>query len=286
LIFKKCDGPRVALDTSGREHELERALIEAKRAWPTLSVDRQGFIAHLWRHAGDDPEVLAGLRVGDLYLAFACAAGEPAAVAAFDQQYVVRVPEFVRRIDARVEFADEVAQQLRHKLLTATDGQPPKILEYAGRGALGAWLSIAAQRTALTLQRGESSRQRLLEKATEGGLGPGADPELDYLKARFAADFKVAFRTALQALSERERLVLRLHLVDGLQHHQIATLYGVNTSTVTRWLQRTRENLLATAQSTLCARASVSASEFQSLANLVQSQLDLSLATFLRGSPG
>jgi hypothetical protein len=55
-------------------------------------------------------------------------------------------------------------------LLVGSDGEPPRIGEYAGRGALQGWLRISAVRVALRL-----SRKRVVDgQVAEGGGGMDA----------------------------------------------------------------------------------------------------------------
>ena len=64
-------------------------------------------------------------------------------------------------------------------------------------------------------------------------------------------------------------------------HDEIARVYQVNQSTVTRWLSKARVSILEETRRIVCARLQVAESEFDSLAELVESQLDLSLSRLL-----
>jgi hypothetical protein len=67
----------------------------ACRAWPGVRVAVDAFAAHLAALGIADVDAIAG---EDLYLALACGGGDPAAIAAFEEQ---RFPE-VRRALARL----------------------------------------------------------------------------------------------------------------------------------------------------------------------------------------
>jgi RNA polymerase sigma-70 factor (ECF subfamily) len=86
---------------------------------------------------------------------------------------------------------------------------------------------------------------------------------------------------ALAGLPDRERMVMRLHLVGGMSVEAIGKMYDVSQSTVSRWLAKARETIVKTAQALLHERLRVAPEEFQSLAALVVSQLDLSLSRVL-----
>jgi hypothetical protein len=74
---------------------------------------------------------------------------------------------------------------------------------------------------------------------------------------------------------------LRLQHVDGLNGEQIGGIYGVNRSTVSRWLASAHQDLLAGIRGLLMKRAGLTPSEFDSLARLVMSHLHVSARTLL-----
>jgi RNA polymerase sigma-70 factor len=110
---------------------------------------------------------------------------------------------------------------------------------------------------------------------------PTLGPELAHIKARYQPEFKEALEQALVTLSSQHRNVLRLQVVGGLSGEQIASLYRVTRSTVSRWLSAARSEVLAETQRLLQQRLRLSPAEFHSLAGVVQSQLDLSLSRVL-----
>lgn len=81
----------------------------------------------------------------------------------------------------------------------------------------------------------------------------------------------------------RERTVFRLHLLDGLSLDEIGRLYGVNKSSVSRWLGAVRAHLLDTARSELAAR--LAPGDLASLVRAFRENLDLSLTRLLRDPP-
>ncbi len=248
-------------------------LERGRRAWPTVAVDADAFAAHV-AELDDEGEPHA-----DVYLAFACGHGDAAALALFDQQILGEVGLYVRRIDPSPELADEVRQTLRERLLVARGAGRPRILDYAGRGALGAWVRISAVRAAMELRR-----QR-------GGHAPGAaaasptakalDPEATLMLARHQSEYQEALRGALGELSAKERNLLRMHFVDGLSVDRIGKAYRVHRATAARWIQSVRQQLLDETYRRLGGRLRLSASEFASLTAAVQSQLHLSLTGLL-----
>lgn len=269
-----------------------RALLHAgQQAWPAVPLTANDFVAHLAKHLATEhagplevgPGLLDKLNGKDLYLTCACVQSVPQALAAFESAYLAHVPAYVGHINRSPAFADEVCQVLRVNLLVGNDGEPPRIGEYAGRGALQGWLRISAVRVALRL-----SRKRVVDgQEAEGPDGiaalvePALGPELAHIKSRYQAEFKKALQEALAGLSGQQRNVLRLQLSGGLTGDQIAALYKVTRSTVARWLAAARSEVLVQTQRLLQQRLRLSPAEFQSLAGVVVSQLDLSLSRVL-----
>jgi RNA polymerase sigma-70 factor (ECF subfamily) len=111
---------------------------------------------------------------------------------------------------------------------------------------------------------------------------PARDPHLDHLRARYGGEIAAALRQAISNLTSQERNVLKLHFVDGLSLNQIAAVYQVNKSTISRWIDRARGALLDAACRDLEARLGVPKAEFRSMIRALKSQVDLSLSTALK----
>jgi RNA polymerase sigma-70 factor (ECF subfamily) len=111
---------------------------------------------------------------------------------------------------------------------------------------------------------------------------PSVDPELRYLKERYGREFRSAFTTTLAALATREANVLRLYYLDGLSAEAIGATYGVHPRTVHKWLTTSRQNILLQTRRILGDQLGLKETELDSLMVLVQSQLDLSIARFLK----
>ncbi len=79
--------------------------------------------------------------------------------------------------------------------------------------------------------------------ARSSGARGGDDPEMDYLKTRYAKEFRAAFASVLARLPEREREILRKYFLEGVKTDAIGALYKVDGSTARRWLGGTRERI-------------------------------------------
>jgi RNA polymerase sigma-70 factor (ECF subfamily) len=258
-----------------------RAAWEAGRsAWPDVSVTLDAFTAHV---AAATPEAL-GRHGSDLYLACACASGDGKALRLFDDEILVPASRAVRTIDDAAAFGDEVCQRLRASLLVGDGTERPRIVDYAGRGPLRAWVGVAAVRHALMLRRGQQRQREVPSddewtgKLTQASTG---NPELDLVKREHAEAFGKALRDAAAGLELRLRAVLRMHFVDGLSIDEIGAAYGVHRATAARWIQRARDELFAGTRVRLAERLALSPSELDRVTALVQSQLDVSLSTLL-----
>lgn len=257
---------------------------QAQAAWPEIVLPggESAFAQHLQRHAGDtlDPGTLL---VEDLFLALACSQGNAAALRAFERKYLSQLERFLPPGDRTPSFVDELRQVLRDKLLVGRDGAPPKIGDYSGRGSLQSWLRIAAVHTSRNMHRStKSDPLRESSDAVLGALTAGADPEVQYLKARYREEFREAFYASIKSLPEEQLQVIRLHYVDGLNIDRIGERLGVNRSTVARWRSAAQQALFDETRRQLSQRLKISDTEFASIVQLVRSQLDVGLANFLR----
>ncbi|MBK7864940.1 MAG: sigma-70 family RNA polymerase sigma factor [Archangiaceae bacterium] len=269
----------------GKGAELDAALAavldSARAAWPRLEVDATQFAAHLGAHLRADSE-LARLHVADLYLAFACLLGDPHALTEVDQVLSSGVPAVFGQLPAGLT-PDEVLQRLRLKLFVRSGEAPPAIAGYSGRGALVQWLRAAAVRVIQDFARRGAGRH---EAATSDDAlietpAAGHDADLQYLKGRYAAEFKAAFQETLKELSPRDLNLLRLSYLDGVSPEEIGRIYQTHRTTVWRWLGQCREALLTGTRRRLAERVKVSEGELSSLMNAVHSQLDVSISRML-----
>jgi RNA polymerase sigma-70 factor (ECF subfamily) len=265
--------------------ELMRVVRRAARRWPGVKLQPGEFLEHL-RSAGALPTegepAAAESALDDLYLAAACLRGDPAALGHLDREFLRPVGAFVASIDAGPAFADEVRQQVRYRLLGGA-GQPPALARFLGSGTLGGWVRVAALRIALNLRRSarraESTERR---GAPLDPLAEALDLELASLKERYREHLTRALETALHGLSDRERTLLRLYHAEELPLEQIGGLYRVHLSTVSRWLTRARQGVAERTLQILRDRLEIGATEADSIARLVHSQVDVSLLRLLR----
>jgi RNA polymerase sigma-70 factor (ECF subfamily) len=268
------------------ESTLEDLIQQAHQRWPTLRGDGVEFTAYLAERMLPERKVaewLGSVHAADLFLCSFCARGDSAALEIFDRTFLTQVVSAIAAIQSAPAFIAEVQQQMRQKLLVSSAERPAKIAEYAGFGPLSHWLRAVAVRTALNLRRTQNREdfpvadEVLLDLPVRTN-----DLELDYLKSRYRTDFTEAFRKAVSSLTSQERNILRLHFVDGLSLSQVGAAYQADKSTISRWISKSRQQLLQRTRDDLGERLHLDTGELDSLMNLVDSQLEMSIDSVLR----
>jgi RNA polymerase sigma-70 factor (ECF subfamily) len=263
--------------------------LSAALLWRPVKVELRPLAEHFGRcvamaEPGADPlETLLRTHTSDLYLAYAAGSGAAHGQEAFARHCHEAIAQAVRTIDDRPAFADEIRQILNERLLLPAGGETPRLLQYVGRAALTTWVSVAAKREALGQNRKEAVRLRHAEQ--DWPLEIERDPELEYLKRQYQGAFKQAVSMALSRLSARERTVIRLQTVSGLTLARIATMLSVDESTVSRWAQRARQTVREETEKELGGTLGIQVAELPSLARLLTSQLEVSVARLLTEDP-
>jgi RNA polymerase sigma-70 factor (ECF subfamily) len=232
--------------------------------WPGVRLAAERFAARLAVvapvDAPDPRAAVAGLHVTDLYLAFACADGDPAAIDLLDQHFLTPAAGFLRQRG----FPEDVKQLVAEHLLVARADAGPRIAQYAGRASLAAWIRmVALHRASRSLARDDDRRAVELEALWISTTEP--DPELSIIRMQCRNEFREAFAAALAELDPRQRNVVRFHFIDGLTADMIGATYGVSRRTVHRWLQDGLAQLAATTRRRLGERLNLSANDLDSL---------------------
>jgi RNA polymerase sigma-70 factor (ECF subfamily) len=255
---------------------LDEAFEAGRAAWPGVALSREAFDERL-RLLQVEPENVAA-RGGDLFLATACADQLPAALAHFERSLLVPVPRQLGRVVLTPHEEDELRQQLRVKLLV---GPTPKILEYRGSGPLGAWVRVCALRLALDLKMAPEVARRgdgqALDALVSGG--GGGETMLDAEQHREA--FREALQESLAMLTTREKTLLRLHFLDGMNIDALGIVFHVHRATVARWLVSIRSRVLDHVRQRLSLDLGASSSEAQSLVRLLRSEVQVSIQRLL-----
>lgn len=247
--------------------DIDAAIAAARATWPDIHVDTARFAAHL----GDE---IAERDIADLYLAFACAAGDAAALAALDRSYLANLRGPLGKIGLRDGAIDEVLQLVREELLVVADDRPARILSYSGRGTLHGWLRSVAVRTGL-----RSIRKSPAHDALEPHHGTiSEDPELAFMKKTYGDAFHRAFTTALGELAAKDRLLLKQRYRFAMGVEELAAHYGVHAGTISRWVQAARDALATLTRTAMMTELGIGAADVSSILRLIHSQLEITLS--------
>ena len=188
-------------------------------------------------------DLLSTVRVEELALARACAAGNEKAWEVFLTRYREKLYDAGCTIARNDSVGRELADSLYADLYgtgTREGARVSKLNSYMGRGSLEGWLRTVLAQTFVDRYRSQRRLVSLEEKDDEGVQfaapvpEPSAevDPRLDQ-----AAD------AALGALSAEDRLVLAAYFLDGRTLAEIARVLGVHESTVSRRVEKITASL-------------------------------------------
>jgi RNA polymerase sigma-70 factor (ECF subfamily) len=169
-------------------------------------------------------------RAADLYLASACASGDPAAISLLD----ATLPSVIRPALARIPLVDldEIVQRVRVALLLHDEAGTCGLARYTGRGELRGYLRAVALRIAFKQLERETAPPLNNQDEFVALLPDTNDsPDLALVKERCRSDLRASFAHALVALTPRERTLLRQHYIDGLTIDALSRLYQVHRST-------------------------------------------------------
>jgi RNA polymerase sigma-70 factor (ECF subfamily) len=273
---KARDGGFGALSDDALEAAVAPLLERGRTRWPLLPLEPELFAGEI---AARVPSLaaLGSLLVEDLHLAIACVHGVRGAHASFDAEFLATgaLAGALRRIDPSPAFIDEVRQMVRERLFVPPPGH---IVDYGGKGSLAAWTRVTAVRVALNLR----PRRIEVQEQSEGSQAATIDPELRFLQQKYGRQFEEAVAVSFAKLDDQQHTLLRLQLVDGLGIPQIAALFHVDRTTISRRLAACRDVLITHAHASLRESLGLSPESFASLARLLTSQLHLSVSRLLK----
>jgi RNA polymerase sigma-70 factor, ECF subfamily len=262
---------------------LDAALVAAREVWPGVAVDAPAWVRAL---AAISPQPLVpdqplgAILVADHYVAFACAAGDPTAIAACDAILVREAGFAAEGTRMHPSVRDEAIQIIREQLFVARPDKPPAIGGYSGRGPLRAWMRVSISRELVRIAKAQQKSAPLEEKLIADPVFI-EDPVLEELKLKYREQLAAAFREALAQLPARERTLLRYQVIDGLTIDDIGAIFKVHRATAARWIAKIRDDIVERTRATLAQALGVDTEEAASIVRLVQSQLDVSVIKHL-----
>jgi RNA polymerase sigma-70 factor (ECF subfamily) len=247
--------------------------------WPDLGLTYEAFARHVLdlRAAAAAPtEQDLDENAPDLFLAAACLQGLPRALSVFERELMSQVPLMVAVIDPSYDFGADVTQALRERLLC-----PPleRLRHYRGAGTLSGWIRVSARRLAVDLKRREGASLR--RAAQLPAAVSSRQPEWELVRQRYQEPLEEALRAAIDALSARDRMVLRLYLLRGENIDAIGRIYGVHRATIARWIVAAQQAIVAQAVELLEKKLALPATELQALMQDLWSQIQITLSSLL-----
>lgn len=198
-------------------------------------------------------EFCANLRLEELALARACAAGHERAWQDFISRYRQKLHSMALHITRDRERASELADSLFADLYglnmrsdsreTGAEGlhvRRSKLIFYTGRGSLEGWLRTVMAQEFINRYR-KQKHTVSLEEQTEDGVqfaAPAPEPA-----CAIDERLKAATDQALAELSSEDRFVLASYYLDGRTLAEIARTLGLHESSISRRLDRVSDGL-------------------------------------------
>ena len=213
-------------------------------------------------------------RNADLVLASACIAGDPAALAVFERDHLAPAAEALRRAGYDRALVDDAIQLVRYRLLVATPQREAKLSTYRGTGSLTGWLRVTALRQARALL---GPRVHSLASSRDAAA-TGLSLETAMVVRDHGPRLRELLHAAIAALEHKPREALRLEVVEGLPHHEIAALWKVHRTTVVRWIEEARSSIGAAVRRGIRADLAVGPATADSLL-VALACIDISIAS-------
>jgi len=238
----------------------------ARMAWPAIDVSEVEFAAYLADRGGPF--------TSDLYLACACAAGDRRAADAFESYCVAPLDGTLARIGLDADGIAEIKQRMRYELLVS-DGRPRKILGYAGRGTLPAWVRVVAVHEARRMAR--SIRRELTDADLDKYRSFVTPARRDDVAAPYDGAVTDAFDRALRSLAPLEQVMLRQHVIDGMSIDELGALHHVHRATAARSIKRARLALRAATKAGVRQKLELGSTEISSVIRSVRDRVEVNL---------
>jgi len=184
------------------------------------------------------------LKLEELALARACAAGHDAAWQAFLTRFREKLYDIARGITKEDSSARDLADSLYADLYGTSERDGCRVSRlnfYMGRGSLEGWLRTVLAQEFVNRYRKTKRLVSLEEQAEDGVQFSAAAPSspTSPLDSRLGA----ALDEALGQLSDEDRLVLASYYLDDRTLTEIGRVVGVHESTISRRLEKLLKTL-------------------------------------------
>lgn len=188
-------------------------------------------------------DLCVSLRIEELVLARACAAGHERAWEVFLIRYREKLYNIAGYIAKESSAARELADSIYADLYgtsTREGRRNSKLASYTGRGSLEGWLRTVMAQEFVNRYRRQRRTVSLDEESEEGAQFAAPDPE-----PAIAVDPRVESATdeALVELSAEDKFVLASYFLDSRTLAEIARALHVHESTISRKLDKLAKSL-------------------------------------------
>ena len=185
----------------------------------------------------------ASLRVEELALARACAAGHERAWEVFLTRYRAKLYDIAGYIAKESSAARELADSIYADLYGTTTREGKrnsKLASYTGRGSLEGWLRTVMAQEFVNRYRRQRRTVSLDEESEEGAQFAAPNPE-----PAIAVDPRIEAATdqALAELSAEDKFVLASYFLDSRTLAEIARALHVHESTISRKVDKLAKSL-------------------------------------------
>lgn len=236
------------------------AIARGRSAWPSLALDPHDFARWLGNRAGDSARDFEGL-----WLCRACLVRLPGAAEALEAQVLAPALQALPPADR-----EEVGQRVLEQLLGA---DPPRLVQFEGRGPLASWVRTAVARAHSKL-KGRTNPKGTLSGAK--AVAAPARPDVELEKREAKGRLQQALAQALGALPADDRELLARHYLDGVPHGELADAAGVPRSTLAYRLSKLRLAVLEATRKGLAAQG-LAPEEIDALVGMAAGSLKVSL---------
>jgi RNA polymerase sigma-70 factor len=217
----------------------------------------------------DDPKTSAknindfidGMQADDLCLIIACENNDERAWSELVERFTPAVRSAARSASSNQDAAEDLVQSIwaeLYGLRIGKDGKPSsKLAYYSGRGSLAGWLRAVVGQLAVDVYRKQA---RLVQTEEDGDFDRLANnlpfsegqavlsanlqnPEKIITNKFTGADVQSALSSAIQELTDEDRLLVKLYYFDDMRLREAGIVLGVHEATASRRLARIHSDL-------------------------------------------
>lgn len=224
--------------TPGLEAFLGSLVSKGQRAWPGVALQPERFLAHLASlvpQEGEPIGYLSNARIEDLYLACACAQGNPRAHQIFESTYFPILAAVGRAFRATPAQTEELRAEVRVTCFLPGAKGPSKLASYNGSGPIDGWLRTVGRYALINIINRDAARREVPIEDREFELA-GHSPASEVRRHLDGARATEIVESVLADLSEAQRDLLWEYYFKGRTMQDLAAELGITYPNVSRRL--------------------------------------------------